>query len=186
LFTLSIGKANGHSYAFYVEGDSLTIFFQKGIAEVWMATDTLHYGAFRSYALTFDLNGDKYPDAVLSSATGNAHNNDNTVFIFNAKNNLYEHNRFYDLPNVRYNNNGKFVQSVWYGPIGCKWKEKYSIVADSLSLEMGISICHDNNKKSKTLEYYKIINNKKVSVKKITGSASKLWPIFNLALWNST
>lgn len=187
LFTLNVGKANEHSYAFYVEGDSTTIFYQRKISEQWKPTDTLHYANFRSFAETTDLNNDGYPDAILASAEDEAHITENIVFIYNVKRGRFEHNAFYDLTNIAYNRKGNFIQSSSLDGAGsCQQKEKYLITRDSLTLEAGISICPDNNNlEMGILEYYKIKNNKRITTSKVTGKMETLWKTFDNTFWNS-
>jgi hypothetical protein len=187
LFTLNIGRANEHSYAFYIVGDSTTVFYQKNKAESWAVTDTLRYGFFRSYTKTKDINGDGYLDAILSSATGVAANSENTVFIYNAKTVQFKHNSNYDLPNIAYNNDGKFIQSSWFGSaMNCSRKEIYSISGDSIIFKSGISICPDQDKATKaTLTYYEMKNGERVPLKTLMGEPGTLWESFDNTFWNS-
>lgn len=186
--TLFIGKAEKHSYAIWMEMDSLMVFYQKPDGKKWKLTDSFYYGMPFSYAENADLNGDGFDDVKVSSFNGAAGNTENRIFIYNTVSQTFKLNEFYSLPNVKYNRKGKFIQSSWFsGVVHCQEKYKYNIVGDSLAFDMGVTFCPNDEDEGKTgtLEFYKMVNNKRVTIKKETGLSNNLWGKFDHTFWNS-
>ena len=186
--TLFIGKVEEHSYAVWMESDSLLVFYQKPDGKHWAVSDTFYYGMPVSYVVGEDLNGDSVKDVKVSSFNGAAGNTENRIFLYNTDSGMFKLNEFYSLPNVKYNKKYKFIQSSWLsGVVHCQEKYKYSIMGDSLAFDMGVAICpnKDGRGKTGTLEYFKMIRGKRITIENKKGKLGKLWSEFENVFWNS-
>jgi hypothetical protein len=187
--TLFIRKANHCNYAVLVIPDSILIFFQHQTNENWKSTDTLIYKLDFSFSDYIDLNGDGFKDIRVSCISGAAGNTENKVFLFEPKTNSFKHNKYYDLPNIEYDSKNNFIKSWWFAGIDhCQEKCKYKITEDSLTFDLGISYCPNEQNKGKTgtIEFFKQIGNKKITTKKISGKSDKLWIIFEQSFWDTS
>lgn len=186
--TLFIGKAEKHSYAVWMDNDTIFTFFQKTNGNNWAATDTIYLGGPFSFAKGEDLNGDNRLDVKVSCLNGMAGNTENRVFMFDTSTKTFKLNDFYSLPNIKYNKEGKFIQSSWFsGAVHCQDKKKYDVTGNSLTFNMGVTFCpnEDDEGKTGTLELYKLVNGKRVTVKSESGESGKLWSEFDRTFWNS-
>ena len=186
--TLFIGKVEKHSYAVWMDNDTIFTLFQKPNSSEWVATDTINIGGPFSFAKAEDLNGDNYADLKISSLNGMADNTENRVFMFDTSTKTFKLNDFYSLTNIKYNKDGKFIQSSWFsGAVHCQDKKKYDVKGNSLTFNMGITFCpnEDDGGKTGTLELYKLVSGKRVTVKSESGESGKLWSEFDSIFWNS-
>jgi len=125
----------------------------------------------------------------VSTVSGSAGNTENVVFLFDSKQAKFRHNRYYDLPNVELDRKHQFIKSWWYaGVVHCQDKRKYRITGDSLTFNTGVSYCPNEQRQGETgtLEFYKLTDGKKTTIRKTTGDADKLMSTFVKALWDAS
>ena len=186
--TLFIGKVEKHSYAVWMESDSLLVFYQKPDAKHWSISNTFYYGMPVNYVEGEDLNGDRFKDVKLCSFNGAAGNTENRIFLYDPSSGIFKLNEFYSLPNIKYNEKGKFIQSSWFsGAVHCQEKYKYIITGDSLIFDMGATFCPNeaDGGTTGTLEYYKKINGRRITIENRKGKSGRLCSKFENAFWNS-
>jgi hypothetical protein len=185
---LFIGRANDRQLAVqWIEKKNCIVFFQKQ-NEAWLATDTVDFYFEFCHIKFEDLNGDEINDAVVYSPAGSAGNLENVVFLFNPSTGSFQHNSDYDLPNVQYDRENKWIRSWWYGgATHCQTKEKYNMKGEHVVFDSGITYCPNDSTLGETgiIEYYKMNGEKKVITKTIPGKYDQLYKIFDSAFWNS-
>lgn len=135
-----------------------------------------------------DLDGDSFKDIKVCSLNGTAGNTENRIFLYDPSSGIFKLNESYSLPNIKYNKKGKFIQSSWFsGAVHCQEKYKYTITGDSLAFDIGATFCpnEDDEGKTSTLEYYKMVNGKRIIIEIKKGKSGRLWRTFEKTLWNS-
>ena len=182
------GVINNKSIGLSQWSDTSFIIYQKTNNQ-WHQTDTIP----NSLVYVFepqDLNGDTYKDLIITYAIhGAGGNGSNISLLFNPKTNLFYHNKYFDLPNIRYESSRNMVVSSWWGGVkSCQQKMCYNILGDSLVFCYGVFICPSklNELGRCNLEYYKRNRNDRIVNKSLTGLAEKLYPIFDTSIWNSS
>jgi hypothetical protein len=75
----------------------------------------------------------------------------------------------------------------WGGATHCQSKESYRIEKDSLIFNSGVMLCPNENvdQEQPGVQFYKMINGKRIIIKSIKGTPEKLEKIFNQSIWNS-
>jgi hypothetical protein len=185
---LFVGEANDRKFAVWVMPDDMLVLFQCPPGAQWEATDTVMDNECYSFVRCLDLNGDGQKDIAVSCISGSAANTLNKVFLFDNSSGMFMRNEHYDLVNVDYDVAQKFViSSSLAGIVHCQEKQRYKITGDSLTLDLGISCCPNNqtNGNILTIRFYKRVGSNEVTTKKITGKATELWPLFEKSLWNT-
>jgi hypothetical protein len=188
LFTgLFIGIANGINLGVqWLEKQNCIVFFQKQ-NENWLV-DTVDF-YFENYHIKFeDLDGDAVNDATVYSPSGSAGNLQNAVFLFDPGKKKFWHNEEYDLENVQYDKEHKFIRSWRYaGVTHCQTKEKYISKGGHVVFESGLTYCPNEETlgETGTLEFYKRKGEKRKVTKTKTGKAEELYKIFDKTFWNS-
>jgi hypothetical protein len=182
-----VGKISGKEIGFENINDTITFFYEK-FNDLWVKKDSIHFGI--QFIDTSDLNGDNFKDIIaIYNITGAGGNSENICLLYMPKERMFQHNKFFDLPNIYYDSNKHIIRSAWWGGVtSAQTKELYEFSGDSLRLKEGITyvpdVAAENGKEH--LETYKILNGKKMIVKNQFGSSGNLWNKFYTMLWKGT
>jgi hypothetical protein len=181
---LFIGKKNNCRFGIYFGNTDYWTFYHQ-IDDNWVKTDTMNYSINFAHFEYKDVNGDNFEDILFCELYGMAENKYSNVCLFDPQKKIFKHNPYYDLMNVTYEKNGNFIKSWWYaGTTFCQEKKKYKIIKDSLSLEIGILYCpdEDNPSQKTTVQFF---NNLGI-IKTIIGHPDTLSIFFQKSLWDSS
>lgn len=182
-----IGTTNNKGYAFYEMNDSTTILYQKTVLD-WVATDSFPYFLFAPVQVK-DLNGDSYPDLVfIYNITGAGGNVQNHCMLYRPSSGLFEHDKHFDLPNILYDPKKNLVFSSWWGSANHpQEKMSYKIAGDSLVFEEGVTYLPDETSQGErgTVEFYRMKNEERIVLKKVSGNSDRTFAVFEKALWYS-
>lgn len=181
-----VGRVNNTDIGIVQISDTSSIVYHRQ-DRIWNVTDTFNYPI--SYVSITDLNGDGYKDLLVTYlVTAAGANSQNVVLLFYPSSRQFEHNKYYDLPNIIYNKQKKKVFAAWWASaVHGQEKWSYRITGDSLTFENGVSYSPDEKSQGDigTVVYYKMQGDQRIAIKKITGKASKTWDIFAKALWDT-
>jgi len=185
--TLFIGRTNNKNFGVYVVSDKSLALNEQNDKDKWVKSSTIRYNFLFSFATCEDINGDNLNDIIISSISGAAGNTEDIVFIYDKTSGMFKHNKSYDLTNISYDKEGKFVRSSWFaGVVHCQTKMKYRISGNDLILDFGIFFCPDENDgKTATITYFNMKNNKRFIVDSLSGNSEQLWLKFEREIWNS-
>ncbi len=178
-YKIYAGCINGVQIRLYQNTDSTTIIYQK-IKSNWYKTDIINYPIAK--VKKTDLNGDNRLDLVVTYYfTGSGGNSEIFSLIFQPLKNLFSHNEFFDLPNIKYDKKRKLILSSWWSGVSHPQdKMTYKISGDSLTFNEGITFEPDESTNGMTskIEVYKMNQNDRKIVKTINGESDKLFEIF--------
>ncbi len=184
---LYVGKANSTEFGFHSLSDTSFVVYQK-LDTKWTITDTIFYSLNYVFKPT-DLNGDNFEDIIITYAIAAAGGNgQNVCLLYNPKAKKFMHNEYYDLPNIKYDKQSNLVLSAWWGGVRhCQEKMSFKITGDSLTFNLGVVYCPDENNEgeSEGVYFYEMKNGKRIIKNRIKGSPEKTWKIFEEAIWNS-
>jgi hypothetical protein len=186
-FSIYAAKINVENIGLVQTSDSMTLVYQK-IFDKWTVTDTLNYSLY--VIQPTDLNGDNFKDLIITYfVTGSGGNAENVCLLYYPATKQFKHNKHFDLPNIHYDKKSNLVFSAWWsGVTNPQEKMAYKISGDSLTFKEGVTYIPDEDSKGErgTVEFYGILDNKRIINKRIKGMSEKTFGIFTKALWDTS
>lgn len=182
------GEENNTEFGLLLLNDTTFIVYQKN-KNNWIQTDTVQR-TICFVNCSADMNGDNFKDIVITyNIVPAGGNEENMCLLYDPVKQLFLHNPYFDLPNIKYDAKTNLVLSAWWaGVVHCQEKNTYKISGDSLKPFKTVLYCPDNSLEQKTpasLIYFGEKGKAFGKIKEINGPQDSLWQIFSHEIWDS-